>query len=134
MTGPEHYSEAERLLARGMEMSQSDMASSDATGLDVAYERVAEADLAIRGAQVHATLALVAVTAMQAPVDGSEPGMAPDEYQQWYIAAGVKPIRHDYDDVTNADVFTESELYEMDRDAEFAHDAAADAYGPEDDQ
>lgn len=63
MTGPGHYREAERLLKRGLEMSQSDMASSDATGLDIAYERVAEADLAIRGAQVHATLALAAAVA-----------------------------------------------------------------------
>lgn len=93
MNGPEHYREAERLLQRGLEMSQSDMASSDATGLDIAPERIAEADLAIRGAQVHATLAVAAATAMQAAVDGSEPGMADWEFRAWYAAAGVRPVQ-----------------------------------------
>ncbi|MFF2650548.1 hypothetical protein [Streptomyces sp. NPDC058045] len=42
-------------------------------------------------AQVHATLALASATAMQAPVDGSEPGMSGPEFSAWHQAAGVKP-------------------------------------------
>jgi hypothetical protein len=128
MTGPDHYLQAEHLLKRGLEMSQSDMASSDATGMDVAYERVAEADLAIRGAQVHATHALAAATAMQAPVDGSEPGMSVDEYRAWYSAAGVRVAPYAPDEpMTDADLYTADELAEMDQDAEYRMDAADEA-------
>ncbi|MEU6222275.1 hypothetical protein [Streptomyces sp. NPDC047042] len=42
-------------------------------------------------AQAHATLALAAATAMQAGVDGCEPGMSSPEFQAWHQAAGVKP-------------------------------------------
>lgn len=48
--------------------------------------------------------------------------------------AQISAVRLDdeqQDEPTNADVFTESELYEMDRDAEYAHDAADDAAGGE---
>lgn len=80
MTGPEHYRKAERLLATAYE------------GTLTAYEgENPEADRAIAEAQVHATLALVAATAMQAGVDGSEPGMGSPEFEAWYQAAGVKP-------------------------------------------
>ncbi|MFE4867647.1 hypothetical protein [Streptomyces sp. NPDC056682] len=34
---------------------------------------------------------------------------------------------NDHDDMTNADIFTADELYEMDRDAEYAQDAADEA-------
>ncbi|MVO84134.1 hypothetical protein GPA10_04955 [Streptomyces sp. p1417] len=68
MTGPEHYREAERLLRDQYRTDQS-----------------------IAEAQVHATLALAAATAMQAAVDGCEPGMGSGEYHEWYQAAGVKP-------------------------------------------
>ncbi|CAL9599437.1 hypothetical protein [Streptomyces sp. enrichment culture] len=67
MTGPEHYREAERRLLMAWE--------EDRVPEDVAH-LVAEA-------QVHATLALAAVTAVSAPVDGSEPGMSPSDWRAW---------------------------------------------------
>jgi hypothetical protein len=79
MTGPEHYREAERLLAE----SRTVLRPND--------EGPCEADRTIAEAQVHATLALTAATAMQAAVDGSEPGMGSAEFSEWYQAAGVKP-------------------------------------------
>ncbi|MFJ2675076.1 hypothetical protein [Streptomyces sp. NPDC087525] len=74
MTGPEHYREAERLV----QLATRHPDSSNATLLTAA-------------AQVHATLALTAATAMQAAVDGSEPGMGSQEFHEWYQTAGVKP-------------------------------------------
>lgn len=113
MNGPDHFREAERLARQALAVSDPPAA------LVLAM---------LSGA--HATLALTAATAMQAAVDGSEPGMGSDEFHAWYRAAGVKPQPPTDDDpdeeVTTADVFTETELYEMDRDAEFAQDAAAD--------
>ncbi|WP_318202911.1 hypothetical protein [Streptomyces sp. SCL15-4] len=81
MTGPEHYREAERLLA----MSRDILRPND--------DGHCEADRIIAEAQVHATLALTAATAMQAAVDGSEHGMGGPEYAAWYEAAGVKPAK-----------------------------------------
>ncbi|MFD5266725.1 hypothetical protein [Streptomyces sp. NPDC058335] len=75
MTGPEHYLEAERRLLMGWEDDSSPERS--------AY-LVAEA-------QVHATLALAAASAMHATVDGTELGPGEDEFQAWYDAAGVRP-------------------------------------------
>ncbi|MCP3817794.1 phiSA1p31-related protein [Streptomyces sp. A3M-1-3] len=81
MTGPEHYREAERLVT----------GSKTRHGALIVEEGTAEV---LAAAQVHATLALTAATAMQAAVDGSEPGMAPYEFDAWYKAAGVKvPMR-----------------------------------------
>lgn len=79
MTGPEHYREAERLLGMAHRFTYGDGA-----------DPVAGAALAAE-AQAHATLALTAATAMQAAVDGSEPGMGSGEFQEWYQTAGVKP-------------------------------------------
>jgi hypothetical protein len=79
MTGPEHYREAERLLGMAHHFTYGD-----------GGDPVAGAALAAE-AQAHATLALTAATAMQAAVDGSEPGMGSPEYAAWYQAAGVKP-------------------------------------------
>ncbi|MFD9567718.1 hypothetical protein [Streptomyces sp. NPDC059994] len=81
MTGPEHYREAERLTDRAHHYIYGD-------GVDL----VKSAALAA-AAQVHATLALTAATAMQAAVDGSEPGMGLPEFAAWYEAAGVKPAK-----------------------------------------
>jgi hypothetical protein len=81
MTGPEHYREAERLLARAHHFTYGDGASP-AVGAALATEGVG-----------HALLALTAATAMQAAVDGSEPGMGTPEFTAWYRAAGVKPNR-----------------------------------------
>ncbi|MFE7128909.1 hypothetical protein [Streptomyces sp. NPDC057617] len=74
MTGPEHYKRAEDLAKTAARQPES----SDAPAL-------------IELAHVHATLALAAATAMQAPVDGSEPGMSPAEFREWHRGAGVKP-------------------------------------------
>ncbi|XMN09356.1 hypothetical protein ACK8N7_26600 [Streptomyces griseobrunneus] len=79
MTGPEHYREAERLADRAHHFTYGDGADP-VTGAALAAE-----------AQVHATLALTAATAMQAAVDGSEPGMGGGEFAAWYEIAGVKP-------------------------------------------
>ncbi|MEE4493526.1 hypothetical protein [Streptomyces sp. BE230] len=81
MTGPEHYREAERLLSAA--------SYTHGPGRDPVHPEAAAHHVAM--AQVHATLALTAATAMQAAVDGSEPGMAPREFEEWYRAAGVQP-------------------------------------------
>jgi hypothetical protein len=75
MTGPEHYTRAEQLLREVRDGHQE--------GTDVVA--------ILAAAQVHATLAVTAATAMQAAVDGSEPGMGSGEFHEWYQAAGVKP-------------------------------------------
>ncbi|HET6636815.1 MAG TPA: hypothetical protein VFH77_17500 [Streptomyces sp.] len=76
-TGPDHYREAEQLLKRAQHFTYGD--GGDASvGLAFAQEATA-----------HATLALAAAVAMQAPVDGCEPGMTPREHEAWRRAAGV---------------------------------------------
>lgn len=81
MTGPEHYREAERLLALA--------ASSDQT----TYEgENPEADRTIAEAQAHATLAQAAAIAQSAPVDGeADSGMPPADAEAWNAVAGVRP-------------------------------------------
>ncbi|MFE0808160.1 hypothetical protein ACFW34_11840 [Streptomyces sp. NPDC058848] len=81
MTGPEHYREAERLLAVA--------ASSDQTTYEGANP---EADRTIAEAQVHATLALAAATAMS----GTQNGMARVDFNAWGAVAGV-PLEEDGD-------------------------------------
>lgn len=74
MTGPEHYHEAEelaRIAARHPDADDSPVLAQLATA--------------------HALLANAAATAMQAAVDGSEPGMGSLEFHEWYQVAGVKP-------------------------------------------
>ncbi|MET7933432.1 hypothetical protein [Streptomyces sp. NPDC005322] len=78
MTGPEHYREAERLLAEACTIPRPH------------DEGHCEADRTIAEAQVHATLALAAATAMQAPVDDCAAGMTVEEWDAWYRAAGTK--------------------------------------------
>lgn len=72
MTGPDHYRKAEQLLAE----SHTVLRPND--------EGPCEADRVIAEAQVHATLALAAATALIAP-QGS--GRSVD-VQQWRDAAG----------------------------------------------
>lgn len=76
MTGPEHYRQAEELLGQ-LRKAQSSMSSS------VSPERVAAV---MAEAQVHATLALAAATAM----NDAESGMSIPDYQEWDKAAGAK--------------------------------------------
>ncbi|MFF1756174.1 hypothetical protein [Streptomyces sp. NPDC058266] len=84
MTGPEHYREAERLAGMAHHFTYGDGADPVA-GHALAAE-----------AQVHATLALAAATAMAAPVDGeSDSGLPVLDCQAWYRVAGVKPAPKD---------------------------------------
>ena len=69
MTGPEHYAAAERLMA--------------ALSVDEAHHR--ENALLLASAQVHATLALAAATALRGD---DEHGLAPLEYGPWHKVAG----------------------------------------------
>lgn len=77
MTGPEHYREAERLIAAG---------EYDETGEDVLHAR----DIAL--AQVHATLALAAATAeldAYGMADGSATGRTEKRGRAWSEAIGA---------------------------------------------
>ncbi|MFD6970719.1 hypothetical protein [Streptomyces sp. NPDC059949] len=80
MTGPEHYREAELLLATAHD------------GNDTTFEgHNPEADREIAKAQVHATLALAAATAMSAPVADDLAGFTTEEFDAWYKTAGTRP-------------------------------------------
>jgi len=80
MTGPEHYREAERLLGMAHHFTYGD-GGDPVTGAALAAE-----------AQAHATLSLVAATALTAPVcsdtaDGTGHETKAD-YDAWKQAAG----------------------------------------------
>jgi hypothetical protein len=83
MTGPEHYRAAERLL--------SDASFTSITGTPVTREgRPVEPRIhatLIDLAQVHATLALAAATAMGSTRTGAMPAA---DYEDWRAAAGDK--------------------------------------------
>ncbi|MFE5215985.1 MULTISPECIES: hypothetical protein [unclassified Streptomyces] len=70
-SGPEHYEEAEQLLAAA---ADTDM------GSDLERYRLA-------AAQVHATLALAAATALNDP-DPNGDGMREKDYRAWIKVAG----------------------------------------------
>jgi len=74
MTGPEHYAEAERLLAAAGEQGRL----------------LAETDRQRQAAQVHATLALAAATAMS-HWNGPELPMPQDDRLAWLACASEKP-------------------------------------------
>jgi hypothetical protein len=73
MTGPQHYQEAERLLA----LAGSEGAGS--AGPFISYDE--QAALTLADAQVHATLAQAAATAL---------GERDGDVQAWVKAAGTK--------------------------------------------
>lgn len=75
MTGPQHYLEAERLLKSAAKNFLS-------TG---------KAGSALEAAQVHATLALAAATALSSPVDGEIAGLTVEQYDAWFKATGPRP-------------------------------------------
>jgi hypothetical protein len=77
-TGPDHYREAERLLAVASQSTETTFEGHNP-----------EADRTIAEAQVHATLALTAATAMQAPVDDCAAGMTVEDWDAWHKAAGT---------------------------------------------
>jgi hypothetical protein len=68
-TGPEHFREAENLAATAMNHGFGDEHCRDL----------------LAAAQVHATLALAAATAMS----GTKNGMAPVDFKAWDAVAGV---------------------------------------------
>ncbi|MFE9003172.1 hypothetical protein ACFYOY_13670 [Streptomyces sp. NPDC007875] len=75
MTGPEHYREAERLLAEA----------------DNIAEHGGDMGEMIAAAQVHATLAHAAATAQAALVNGDHfIGMPEADVAAWYEAAGTR--------------------------------------------
>jgi hypothetical protein len=74
VTGPEHYREAEKLIADAANYARPN------------DEGHCEADRALAEAQVHATLALVAAYALCAPISGQpSTGGHPssDHYEDW---------------------------------------------------
>ena len=77
VTGPEHYLKAEQLLT-----AQAGIAANH-------DETNPAAALMLAEAQVHATLALAAATALNLP-GGDGAGMLVDDYEQWEIAASAK--------------------------------------------
>lgn len=81
MTGPEHYREAERHLSAGSYTKRLGGAPSN--------PEASAHHLAM--AQVHATLALAAATAMGAPVEDDLAGFTVEDRDAWYKAAGEKP-------------------------------------------
>lgn len=82
MTGPEHYQAAESLLQQ-LQKAQASMAGNSPSA-----EKVAAV---MAEAQVHATLALAAATAMSAPVADELAGFTTEEFDAWYKAAGTRP-------------------------------------------
>ncbi|MDX3019917.1 hypothetical protein [Streptomyces acidiscabies] len=76
MTGPEHYREAERLLAAASASTETTYGGNNP-----------EADRDIAAAQVHATLALAAATALQGTPTGAMPST---DLTAWRIAASGK--------------------------------------------
>jgi hypothetical protein len=75
VTGPEHYVEAERLIADACDPSGNPSIDAGTIGMSLA------------AAQVHATLALAAATAIQP----STFGYGQPEYTAWVAVAGVLP-------------------------------------------
>lgn len=76
MTGPEHYRKAEELLETA--------AVCEADGASISGDRCRTE------AAVHASLALAAATAMQAPVEGCEGGMTVAEWRAWARVAATR--------------------------------------------
>lgn len=76
MTGPEHYREAERLI-KGLKTDTGAVYVEDGNEQVIAL------------AQVHATLALTAATALAAPVDGEIAGLTVEQYGAWHKTAGA---------------------------------------------
>lgn len=77
MTGPDHYREAERLIAA---------VTLDGTHPDGSPLIRSDEPQTIALAQVHATLALAAATG----VNDGQYGMLPEDHTAWIDAAGVQ--------------------------------------------
>lgn len=116
MTGPEHYREAERLAQQAATWMNADTGwKAHLTGAERLAHRVAD----LAEGQLHATLAAAAATvAYAADIDTSAAA-------QWADVIWMDDEPDD-DSPTTADLFTGDELQEMERDAEYAMDAADD--------
>lgn len=127
MTGPEHYLEAERL---GRQADSWENADTGWKAHLTAEERLTRRANDLAAAQLHATLALAAATAMGA-LDAAD--INTTDLDAWCEVSGtrrVEPVQYE-DEPSIDDVRSASERYEMDRDAEYAHDAAADVLAAE---
>jgi hypothetical protein len=81
-TGPEHYREAEQLASQADEWMDADWGWKAKL---TAEERLAYRTADLGAAQVHATLALAAATAL---IDGKPRSGSFDNYREWAAAAG----------------------------------------------
>jgi hypothetical protein len=113
MTGPEHYREAERLLAGTHFQIEG----------EPFYNHPSERDIA--AAQVHATLALAAATATGAAATAYAADINLYDVAAWERAAGSTRPAPDEDDEDPDDGFTGADLHEMDQRDEAALDAEA---------
>lgn len=77
MTGPENYLRAEELLDA--------VASTNSVSSELSQV------VMVQIAQVHATLALAAATAMAACIDDGITAMATEDFRAWDRVAGVQP-------------------------------------------
>ncbi|GGJ87293.1 hypothetical protein GCM10011583_18550 [Streptomyces camponoticapitis] len=84
MSGPEHYVRAERLVE---DLRRAKASISQAVSPETAMIALAEA-------QVHATLALAAATALPEPSRAATRATVP-EWDAWHTAAGVQPESYD---------------------------------------
>lgn len=80
MTGPDHYREAERLLVHTASSVRDRFGQGNTTdGVECARQQLAEA-------QVHATLALAAATAL----NDDDIGTPPRDWEEWLAAASSR--------------------------------------------
>lgn len=87
MTGPEHFREAERLTDQANSWANADMGWKAHLSSE---ERIAHRMADLADAQVHATLALAAATALNdygTEADGG--GMPLDDLNQWRETVGI---------------------------------------------
>lgn len=94
MTGPEHYREAERLMAQFDDEIEID---SGAVATAIAHIHAI-----MTSAQVHATLALAAATALR-----TTEGLLGGDWQAWYRAASEQPARDRRQREAEAEEFAE---------------------------
>jgi hypothetical protein len=80
MTGPEHFREAEQLLAG------DDVPADNELGIGAHHIPPSQMDLL--AAHVHATLAQVALTALSMPLEGQDdsPSLSQEDYDEWLVA------------------------------------------------
>ena len=88
MTGPEHYREAERLAEQADVVMNADYGWMGGLSSE---ERLQRRMAYLADAQVHATLALAAATAL---VDYHSNDMTEGDQRAWYDAASAQPEHH----------------------------------------